>query len=225
MGLLKSFSPIVILFYTGFFMHVGMVHADQMDLFYKDFLIQRMRIAKIREFRGDITAKALLASLVKEAKEIGVELPKWSCLKHLGEVSQKNFRAGEKVNSKRYDPFIHKASRIYELPPALIKAVIHAESAFVKNAISHKGAQGLMQLMPDTADEIGVQNAFDPGANILGGSKLLRRYLNEFGSLKKTLIAYNAGPSWVRKRKGIPKETRIYIRKVINYYHIYRREM
>ncbi|MBE9593961.1 MAG: hypothetical protein IMF19_10850 [Proteobacteria bacterium] len=101
MGLLKSFSSIVIFFYIGFFMHVGMVHADQMDLFDKDFLIQRMRIAKIREFRGDIAAKALLASLVKEAKEIGVELPKWSCLKHLREVSQKNFRAREKVKPEK----------------------------------------------------------------------------------------------------------------------------
>lgn len=225
MGLLKSFSSIVIFFYTGFFMHVGMVHADQMDLFYKDFLIQRMRIAKIREFRGDITAKALLASLVKEAKEIGVELPKWSCLEHLREVSQKNFRAGEKVDYKKYDPLIRKASSIYEIPPALIKAVIHAESAFINDAISHQGAQGLMQLMPDTADEIDVQNAFDPRANIFGGSRLLRRYLNEFGSLKKTLIAYNAGPAWVRKRKGIPKETKIYIKRVINYYHIYKRGM
>ena len=225
MGLLKSFSPIVILFYTGFFMHVGMVHADQMDLFYKDFLIQRMRIAKIREFRGDITAKALLASLIKEAKEIGVELPKWSRLEPLEGALKYTFRAGEKVNSDRYDPLIRRVSRIYELPPALIKAVIHAESAFINDAISHKGAQGLMQLMPDTADEIGVQNAFDPRANILGGSKLLRRYLNEFGSLKKTLIAYNAGPNWVRKRKGIPKETKIYIKRVINYYHIYKRGM
>jgi soluble lytic murein transglycosylase-like protein len=184
-----------------------------------------MRIAKIREFRGDITAKALLASLVKEAKEIGVELPKWSCLKHLREVSQKNIRAKEKVDYKKYDPLIRKVSRFYELPPALIKAVIHAESAFVNDAISKKGAQGLMQLMPDTADEIGVHNAFDPRANIFGGSKLLRRYLNEFGSLKKTLIAYNAGPAWVRKRKGIPKETKIYIKRVINYYHIYKRGM
>ena len=225
MGLLKSFSSIVILFYIGFFMHVGMVHADQMDLFYKDFLIQRMRIAKIREFRGDITAKAFLASLVKEAKGIGIKLPKWSRLKPLEGVSQKKFRAGEKVDYKKYDPLIRKVSSFYELPPALIKAVIHAESAFINDAISHKGAQGLMQLMPDTADEIGVHNAFDPRANIFGGSRLLRKYLDEFRSLKKTLIAYNAGPNWVRKRKGIPKETRIYIRRVINYYHIYKRGM
>ena len=79
-----------------------------------------------------------------------------------------------------------------------------------------------MQLMPDTADDIGVHNAFDPRANIFGGSRLLRRYLDEFRSLKKTLVAYNAGPTWVRKRKGIPKETKIYIRRVINYYHIYK---
>ena len=224
MGLLKSFSPIVILFYIGFFMHVGMVHADQMDLFYKDFLIQRMRIAKIREFRGDITAKALLQSLAKEAKGIGMQMPEWSQTHTLKLFSKYNSHTEKKIDSTIYAPLIHKASKRYNLPPALIKAVIHAESAFVKDAISKKGAQGLMQLMPDTADEIGVYNAFDPCANIFGGSKLLRKYLDEFRSLKKTLVAYNAGPTWVRKRKGIPKETRIYIRRVINYYHTYKRE-
>ena len=80
-----------------------------------------------------------------------------------------------------------------------------------------------MQLMPDTAEEIGVQNAFDARANILGGSMLLKKYLNEFSSLKKTLIAYNAGPQWVRKKKSIPMETKDYIRKVINYYNVYKR--
>ena len=185
MGLLKSFSSIVIFFYTGFFMHVGMVHADQMDLFYKDFLIQRMRIAKIREFRGDITAKALLQSLAKEAKGIGMQMPEWSQTHTLKLFSKYNSHTEKKIDSTIYAPLIHKASKRYNLPPALIKAVIHAESAFINDAISHKGAQGLMQLMPDTADEIDVQNAFDPRANIFGGSRLLRRYLNEFGSLKK----------------------------------------
>jgi soluble lytic murein transglycosylase-like protein len=184
-----------------------------------------MMIARIREFRGDVTAKALLQSLAKEAKGIGMQMPEWSQTHTLKSFSKYNSHAGKKINSTIYAPLIHKASKHYNLPPALIKAVIHAESAFVNDAISKKGAQGLMQLMPDTADEIGVHNAFDPRANIFGGSRLLRKYLNEFGSLKKTLIAYNAGPAWVRKRKGIPKETKIYIKRVINYYHIYKRGM
>ena len=117
-----------------------------------------------------------------------------------------------------------KASKRYRLSPPLIKAVIKVESGFVNGAISHAGAQGLIQLMPDTANEIDVLNSFDPQANILGGSRLLKKYLTEFGSLKKALIAYNAGPNWVRKKKGIPKETRRYIRKVIGYYRMYKRE-
>lgn len=225
MSLPRSCFAIVILLAIASFIHVEMVHADQMDSFYKDFLIQRMMIAKVREFRGDVTAKALLQGLAKEAKDIGIKLPKWSRSEPLEGALKYTLKAGEKVNSKRYDSLIRKASKIYELPPALIKAVIHAESAFVNDAISHKGAQGLMQLMPDTADEIGVHNAFDPRANILGGSRLLRRYLDEFRSLKKTLVAYNAGPNWVRKRKGIPKETRIYIRRVITYYHTYKKRI
>ena len=225
MNLSRFFFFTIILLCLWAFFQVEKVHSEQDDSFYRDFLIQRMMIAKVREFRGDVTAKALVQSLAKEAKGIGMQMPEWSQTHTLKLFSKYNSHTEKKIDSTIYAPLIHKASMRYNLPPALIKAVIHAESAFVKNAISHKGAQGLMQLMPDTAYEIGVQNAFDPMANIFGGSKLLRRYLNEFGSLKKTLIAYNAGPNWVRKRKGIPKETRIYIRRVINYYHIYKRGM
>ena len=84
-----------------------------------------------------------------------------------------------------------------------------------KDAVSNKGAQGLMQLMPETADDIGVGNPFDPKANIFGGTRLLKKHLLEFRSLKKSLIAYNAGPEWVGKNRRVPKETRDYIRKVI----------
>ena len=225
MNLLRSFFATIILLSLWAFLQVEKVHSEQDDSFYKDFLVQRMMIARIREFRGDATAKSLLQSLVKEAKGIGMQTPEWSQTHTLKLSSKYNSHADKKMDSTIYAPLIHKASKRYNLPPALIKAVIHAESAFVKDAISKKGAQGLMQLMPDTAAEIGVHNAFDPRANIFGGSRLLRRYLDEFRSLKKTLIAYNAGPNWVRKRKGIPKETRIYIRRVINYYHTYKKEI
>ena len=224
MNLSRFFFFTTILLCLWAFFQVEKVHSEQDDSFYRDFLIQRMMIAKVREFRGDVTAKALLQSLAKEAKGIGMQMPEWSQTHTLKLFSKYNYHTEKKIDSTIYAPLIHKASKRYNLPPALIKAVIHAESAFVKDAISKKGAQGLMQLMPDTADEIGVHNAFDPRANIFGGSSLLKRYLDEFRSLKKTLIAYNAGPNWVRKRKGIPKETRIYIRRVINYYHIYKRE-
>jgi len=214
---------LLIAFFLGFF-HIGNVYSGQDDSFYEDFLAQRMMIAKIREFRGEVSAKALLTSLKKEARRIGMKLPEWSHSGTSVEPAKYGLRLRQDFNSRRYDPLIQKASNAYDLPPALIKAVIRAESAFVGDAISHKGAQGLMQLMPATANEIGVQNAFDARSNILGGSSLIRKYLNEFGSLKKALIAYNAGPRWVRKRKGIPKETRIYITRVIGFYRFYKGE-
>lgn len=151
-----------------------------------------------------------------------MKLPEWSHSGPSVEPLKYGLRLRQDFNSGRYHPLIQKASGAYDLPPALIKAIIRAESAFVEDAVSPKGAQGLMQLMPATASEIGVRNAFDPGANILGGSRLIRRYLNEFGSLKKALIAYNAGPQWVRKRRGIPKETRTYIIRVIGFYRFYK---
>ena len=208
-------------FPLGFF-HIGDIYSGQDDPFYEDFLAQRMMIAKLRESRGEVSAKGLLTSLKREAKRIGMKLPKWSHSGPSVAPAKYGLRLRQDFNSRRYHSLIQKASGAYNLPPALIKAIIRAESAFVEDAVSPKGAQGLMQLMPATANEIGVQNAFDPGANILGGSSLIRRYLNEFGSLKKALIAYNAGPRWVRKKKGIPKETRIYITRVIGFYRFYK---
>ena len=222
MSLLRSCFAIIILLAIVSFIHVKIVHADQMDAFYKDFLIQRMMIAKVREFRGDVTAKSLFQSLTKEAQDIGIKLPKWSHSEPLEGVLKYSFRSGEKVDSKKYDSLIHKASRIYELPPALIKAVIHAESSFINDAISKKGAQGLMQLMPDTAKDLKIVDVFDPRINIFGGTRLLRKHIDEFGSLKRALIAYNAGPDRVRKGKRIPSETRKYIKRVIHYYRIYK---
>lgn len=214
-------SALLLSFLLGFFL-IGDVYSGQDDPFYDDFLLQRMMIARLRASRGEVSAKGLLMSLKKEARKIGMKLPEWSDFGPSAAPGKYSLRLRQDFNSRRYHSLIQKASGAYNLPPALIKAIIRAESAFVKDAVSPKGAQGLMQLMPATANEIGVQNAFDPGANILGGSSLIRRYLNEFGSLKKALIAYNAGPRWVRKRKGIPKETRIYITRVIGFYRFYK---
>ncbi|MFC1813661.1 lytic transglycosylase domain-containing protein [Thermodesulfobacteriota bacterium] len=220
---LSRFYLIIILFVASAFVHIETVYSEQGYSFHRDFLIQRMMIAKIREFSGDITAKTLIKGLAEEAIKDGIEIPKWSYDKSL-RISLKDLKNYEKEGSNKYDSLILEASGIYALSPALIKAVIKAESDFINDAISHKGAQGLCQLMPDTSKELGVINPFNPQSNIFGGAKLLKKHLEEFGSIKKTLIAYNAGPKWVRKRKGIPKETRIYIRRVISYYHKYKRD-
>jgi hypothetical protein len=116
---------------------------------------------------------------------------------------------------------VQRAARRYDLSPALIKAVIKAESNFRTDAVSDAGARGLMQLMPQTAEALGVENAFDVEQNIDGGCKYLRKMLDRFdGNLKQALAAYNAGPSSVIRADGaIPYlETHQYVWKVIDYY-------
>jgi soluble lytic murein transglycosylase-like protein len=116
---------------------------------------------------------------------------------------------------------IDRAAALYNVPAELVRAVIWAESAGDAGAISHRGAIGLMQLMPHTAGDMYVQDPVDPAQNIMGGTRYLRWLANEFkGDMILTLAAYNAGPEAVRKYGGVPpfEETRTYVKKVIAYY-------
>ena len=123
-------------------------------------------------------------------------------------------------NQQIIEQNVQKAAEKYDLPPALIRAVIQAESNFQVDAVSAAGAQGLMQLMPATAEELGVKNPFDIRQNIEGGTRYLRKMLDRFGgSLRKALAAYNAGPGAVLKYNGqVPyPETRQYVKRVLRF--------
>jgi hypothetical protein len=116
------------------------------------------------------------------------------------------------------DEVVHSASGRYRLDPDLVNSVIKAESGFNTRAVSPKGAQGLMQLMPGTASQLGVPNAFDPQANVEGGTKYLRELLERYDfDLVKALAAYNAGPQRVEQFGGVPPyyETRAYVARVV----------
>ena len=117
---------------------------------------------------------------------------------------------------------IDRAAKVFNIPAELIRAVIAVESAGDTSAISHKGAVGLMQLMPETAGQMYVEDPVDPAQNIMGGTRYLRQLANEFaGDMVLVLAAYNAGPDAVRKHKGVPPydETRLYVKKVLAYYY------
>ncbi|MGC2195183.1 MAG: lytic transglycosylase domain-containing protein [Terriglobales bacterium] len=113
---------------------------------------------------------------------------------------------------------VSAASGRYRLDPDLVNSVIRAESGFKVHAVSPKGAQGLMQLMPETASKLGVPNAFDPKANVDGGTRYLRELLERYNfDLIKALAAYNAGPQRVEQYKGVPpyRETRLYVASIV----------
>jgi len=121
----------------------------------------------------------------------------------------------------RYGKYIRAAAKRYSLDPELIRAIIKVESSYNPNAVSAKGAMGLMQLMPETAKEMNVTAPFKAEENIMGGSRYLRKLLDLFGGdLRLGLAAYNAGPSRVLKKGSIPKipETRNYVKKVLHEY-------
>jgi hypothetical protein len=113
---------------------------------------------------------------------------------------------------------VKTASGTYRLDPDLVNSVIRAESGFNVRAVSPKGAQGLMQLMPQTASALGVQNAFDPQANVEGGARYLRELLERYDfDLIKALAAYNAGPQRVEQYGGVPPyyETKAYVARIV----------
>lgn len=115
------------------------------------------------------------------------------------------------------DELVSKTAREFALPESLLRAVVQVESNGNPRAVSPKGALGLMQLMPGTAREVGVQDPMDPEQNLRGGAAYLSRQIDRFGDLPRALAAYNAGPGAVEKHGGVPpyRETRNYIERVL----------
>lgn len=121
------------------------------------------------------------------------------------------------LNTRSFRMEIRSAAQYNAVEESLIRAIIHAESAYQPDAVSPKGAQGLMQLMPATAAELDVDNPFDPADNISGGALYLAQLLDEFkGDVELAAAAYNAGPSAVYKYDGVPPydETQEYVRRI-----------
>ena len=124
------------------------------------------------------------------------------------------------VIRQKIDTCIKSASQKYDVPEELIRGIVRAESGFQPNVVSSAGAQGLMQLMPGTAKELGVTDPFDIKENIEGGVRYFKQMLNQFDNdVELSLAAYNAGPGTVRRYNGIPPyaETRQYVSKVIQF--------
>lgn len=127
-----------------------------------------------------------------------------------------------KIRICKVGQLIKTAADAYQLDPELIRAVIRVESNFDPDAVSPAGAMGLMQLMPETATEMGVRNPFDPTENVFGGARYLRLMLDRYsGDLVKALAAYNWGPANLDRSRGwVPDETERYIKMVLMYYEM-----
>jgi len=129
-------------------------------------------------------------------------------------------------NIESYDDVITEAARQNGLSFSLLKALIHVESYFNPRAVSKKGAMGLMQIMPENLEILNISDPFDPWENIMGGARYLRAMLERFGGqVPLALAAYNAGPTAVERYNNIPpyKETEDYVKKVMRFFHLYKR--
>lgn len=184
------------------------------------FTIQHER----REVRGDVTRLCVSADCANYVDVPTANIDHYEAIPDPAPVAIKDSRAPILSSAFPSHPqtnltdVVNQASGRYRLDPDLVNSVIKAESDFNPHAVSSKGAQGLMQLMPGTASQLGVPNAFDPQANVEGGTKYLRELLERYNfDLAKALAAYNAGPQRVEQFGGIPPyfETRAYVARVV----------
>jgi soluble lytic murein transglycosylase len=177
------------------------------------------------------SAPAALAEIYKYTDERGVmhfsNMPNNSKYRPVGIGKKNSISFGSSFrsfNDHQYDHIIRMLCREHQMDFSLVKAVIKAESAFNPRAVSRKGAQGLMQLMPGTARDLCVDDPFDPYDNLQGGVRYLRQMLDTFnGNVTLAVAAYNAGPGAVQNSNTVPPypETRMYVRRVLQYHREY----
>ncbi len=139
-----------------------------------------------------------------------------------GHVSDYRWLARQRNRHSRFDPIIERYADRYNVDPVLVRAVILVESSFDPKCVSRRGARGLMQLMPETAQRYGVKKVFDPEENIRGGVHYLADLMHLFpNDLPRTLAAYNAGENAVYKYAGIPPydETTTYVKRALTAYY------
>lgn len=178
-----------------------------------------------------VTADFAHADIYKYIDEEGVlhltNVPSNHKAKYVLVMREKRVLLHYDIDVSKFDEYISNASNKHNIDPALIKAVIKAESNFNHRAVSPVGAQGLMQLMPATASQLQVEDAFHPEQNIEGGVRYLSYLLKIYrGNLTLALAAYNAGEGAVSKyHNQVPpyRETKNYVKKVLNFYNSFRR--
>ena len=174
--------------------------------------VDRRHGARRRRVRTAVLAAAMSSAPL--ARPVVALLPPAAKIKPSVEVSAEYIAIPA---NQAYDDIIEEAAAEYDLDPNLIRAVMQAESAFHPFAVSRAGAEGLMQLMPELADEMEVSNSFDPRDNIRGGARYLKRLLDYHnGNIDLALASYNAGPGNVQRYGGVPpfRETRRYVKTI-----------